>query len=207
MAVDQARRFITYLKKATGGQVSEQDIAPAGRPAEGPTWLKYAAVVTGIFAAFAAFLLARSNHLATDAVYQSNQAVLFQAQASDAWAEYQADSVKARIVETELAFHPDTPPAVIRDQTATRDDFRSRQPPLRRRAEQLQDQRDGALRLSNRSVGDRGALTTAGVLVQAGIALASVAALTRRREALLAGGLCGVLAVGLALPALLHALR
>ncbi len=206
MAIDQARRFIAYLKKATGGQLSEQDVAPTGRPADGPPWLKYAAVVTGIFSAFSAFLLARSTHLANDAIYQSNQAVLFQAQASDTWAEYQADSVKARIVETELAFHPDAPAAVLRDQTASRDDFRARQPPLRRRAEQLQDQRDGALRLSNRSVGDRGTLTTAGVLVQAGIALASVAALTRRREALIVGGLCGLLAVGLALPALLHTL-
>ena len=95
---------------------------------------------------------------------------------------------------------------MLREQAAAREDFRGRQPALQDRAERLQRQRDQALALSNRSVGDKGALTTAGVLVQAGIALASVAALTRRRAALLAGGLCGAVAVAVALPALLHAL-
>ncbi len=203
MVLEQARKVIVNLKKATGAQVSERDVTPAG-PGDGPRWLSYVAVVTGIFAAFGAFLLARGNTLANDAVYQGGQAVLFQAQSSDAWNEYQAVSIKARVLETALATAPSLPEATRAELTAQDRAYRDRQPALQAEARRLAGARDRALALSARSVGDKGALTTAGVLVQAGIALASVAALTRRRAALYAAGLCGLVAVGFALPALVH---
>jgi len=161
-------------------------------------------VVTGIFAAFGAFLLARGNTLATDGVYQGGRAVLFQAQSSDAWNEYQAVSIKARVIETVLATTPSLPEATRADLATQDRAYRDRQPALQAEAQRLAGERDRALALSARSVGDKGAMTTAGVLVQAGIALASVAALTQRREALYAPGLCGVVAVAVALPALVR---
>src|ERR1700727_1579979 len=62
-------------------------------------WLKHVAVLTGVLAALAGFLTVRSTVLTNDGIYESNQAVLAQTEASDAWGEYQADSIKARVVE------------------------------------------------------------------------------------------------------------
>src|SRR5882724_3817458 len=67
---------------------------------EDPPWIRQVAMITGVLAAMAGFLAVRSTMLTNDAIYMSNRAILAQTQSSDAWSEYQADSVKARIVET-----------------------------------------------------------------------------------------------------------
>ena len=69
---------------------------------EDPSWIKQVAVLTGVLAAISGYLVVRSTMLTNDAIYMSNQAILAQTQSSDAWAEYQADSIKARVVETAL---------------------------------------------------------------------------------------------------------
>ena len=57
----------------------------------------------------------------------ATRGVLFQAQASDKWAEYQADSIKARIVETALLTAPPGTKSTVSLQAAAAD-LRARQP-------------------------------------------------------------------------------
>ncbi len=160
-------------------------------------WLKYTALTTGVLAVVAGILTVRGTNLANDAIFHSNQAVLFQAQASDAWAEYQADSIKARVVETTLTGGVTDPAA--RDQlTRQATGFRDRQPPLREKAAGLEQRRDAELTHSTQRLVDKDTLSYAGVAVQLGIGLASIAALTRRRAALVAGVLAGVAGVAIA---------
>src|SRR5580704_15857895 len=73
-----------------------------GDGADDPPWLKQVAMLTGVLAALAGILTVRATGLTNDAIYESNQAILAQTQASDAWAEYQAESIKARIIETQM---------------------------------------------------------------------------------------------------------
>ena len=69
---------------------------------DNPPWLRQVAMLTGVLAALSGFLAVRSTSLTNDAIYESNQAILAQTQSSDAWSEYQADSIKARIVEVAM---------------------------------------------------------------------------------------------------------
>lgn len=172
--------------------------SPAADP--GVPWLRYTALATGILSVVAGFLAVRGSDLANQAIYHSNQAVLFQAQSSDAYAEYEADSLKARIVETALLATPALDPAAKTKLEAQSKDFRARQPPLQQKAKDREADRDRELALSQRRLGDKDTLAYAGVAIQLGIGLASIAALTHRFAALVAGVIAG--AVGLVITAI-----
>jgi hypothetical protein len=156
-------------------------------------WLRYTALLTGVLSIAGGFLAVRSSDLASLAIFHSNQAVLYQAQASDAWAEYQANSIKARIVET-AALGPADPAAKTALATQSKD-FRDRQPPLKAKAEELEQKRDAELARSAGHLHDKDTLAYAGVAIQLGIGLASIAALTHRFAALVAGGAAGIAGV------------
>ena len=176
--------------------VSSQIEARAHEGAD-PPWVRRVAMVTGVLAAFSGFLAVRSTILTNDAIYMSNQAILSQTQSSDAWAEYQADSVKARIVETALLGMPDGPNHKILD--AQSKELRARQPVLRKAAVGKAAARDNFLKESTKHLREKDVLSYAEFAAQIGIALASVAALVRARKAFLAGIAAG--AAGLAITA------
>jgi hypothetical protein len=171
------------------------------KAAEGdhPPWVKQVAMLTGVLAAISGFLTVRSTVLTNDAIYMSNRAILAQTQSSDAWAEYQADSVKARVVETtQLAM----PNAESRDALADQDkELRARQPALQKQAMAKETERDGYLKNSGKALAERDLLSYAGFAAQIGIALASVAVLVRSRNTFylaVAGGVTGVLVMAYA---------
>ena len=105
------------------------DAAPKGQSTQpaAPPWLRYVALLTGILAGLGGYLTVRSASLTNDAIYRSNQAVLFQAKASDAWNEYQADSIKFRVVQTTLDAGTFVPAAKDKLEAQAKD-FRDRQP-------------------------------------------------------------------------------
>ena len=170
-----------------------------------PPWVKYVAMLTGVLAAVAGFLTVRSANLSNEAIYQSNQAVLSQSQASDKWAEYQANSVKARVVETQLtALAAGAPPAARDALTAESKELRDRQPPLKTDALALEAKREAQLAGGQKRLAEKDLLGYAGIAVQLGIALASVAAMTRRKEAFLVGILVGAAGGGITALALVR---
>ncbi|HSV14927.1 MAG TPA: DUF4337 family protein [Tepidisphaeraceae bacterium] len=161
----------------------------------GRGWLKRVPLLTGVLAALAGFLTVRGANLSNQAIYHSNQGVLHQARASDAWAEYQANSIKARIVETTLLTAIDT---ASKDALNTQaKELRVRQPTIRATAEDQEQQRDAELTGGQRRLAEKDLLDYAGMAAQLGIALASVAALTRRRDAFAVGVVCGALGVAI----------
>lgn len=181
---------------ATGGQ-TQPGIS-------GPPWMKRVPLITGSLAALAGYLTVRGAGLSNEAIYQSNQAVLRQAVASDTWGEYQADSVKARVLEVALATLPPTsPPAVRQKLSAEADDLRRRQPSLRDQAKDLERQRDQLLAGGRLRLAEKGLDDYAGVAAQLAIALASVAALTKRPAAFTAGVAVGLVAIALTVWAML----
>jgi hypothetical protein len=185
-AIEKARKLIAGLDKSKAGD------AP-------PDWIKYVAMLTGLLAAVAGFLAVRSTSLTNDAIYESDQAILAQTEASDAWSEYQADSIKARIVETEML--PSSPLSAD-DRAAlakSDDDFRARQPVSRQTATDKIKERDDHMAKGLRHLMEKDLLGYASLATQIGIALASVAAMTRLRMAFAAGVVVG--AAGLAITA------
>ena len=159
-----------------------------------PTWMGQVAVLTGLLAALAGYLTVRTNLFTNDSIYESNQAVLSQARASDAWAEYQANSIKARIVETQLLAPGLTAPNK-QELNKQDDELRTRQPTNKQDAENNETQRNEHLANSLKRREQKDLLEYAGMAAQLGIALASVAALTRRREVFYIGIGAGAISV------------
>lgn len=161
---------------------------------DAPGWLKQVAMLTGVLAAISGYLTVRSATLTNDAIYMSNRAILAQTQSSDAWAEYQADSIKARVVETAILATPNSPNLDALTKEAK--ELRDRQPALRKTATDKTAERDEHLKDGGKRLAERDQLVYAGFAAQVGIALASVAALVRSRIVFYMGigaGVAGVM--------------
>jgi len=143
-----------------------------------PWWYPGMAVITGILAAISGIIYVRTATLGNDAVYYSNQAVLAQTQASDFWAEYESDSGKAKTVEIGLLLASSV--KVKAELQKQYDDYRKRQPPLKDKAKEYESIRDQQLKMTDKKMHDRSGLNIAGMIIQLGIGLASISALTKR---------------------------
>jgi hypothetical protein len=140
-------------------------------------------------------LTVRATTLTNEAIYESNQAILSQTQASDAWAEYQANSIKAHIVAMQLL-----PSSPLNDEDRARltkmeKDFRDRQPLSKQTAESKAGEREAHLKNGMKRLQQKDMLEYAGMVAQLGIALASIAALVRTRMAFDVAIAAGVIAV------------
>jgi len=188
--------MIATIKKFISGFMESGQTAVPDKTPDVP-WLKYVAMLTGILAAISGFLAVRSTNLSNDAIYESNQAVLAQAQASDAWSEYQADSIKARILETQLV--PSSPLNAADRKALAADDkeFRARQPQSKHWAETKTAERDAHLNNGLSHLAEKDLLGYAGLAMQLGIALASVAALIRKPAAFYAGATVGMIGIAI----------
>ena len=167
-----------------------------------PNWVGYVALLTGILAGVAGFLTVRATVLTNNAIYESNQAILAQAQSSDSWNEYQADSIKARIIETQIAANPGLDAQSRATLEAQAKDFRDRQPKIQRDAQNFAKDRDDHLAAGKGLLATRDLLSYADLVTQLAIALASVAAMVRVRRAFDAAIFVGGIGVVIALFAL-----
>jgi hypothetical protein len=147
-----------------------------------------------ITVAFLAVLSAVTGSLETveggKAITASSEAVLFQDQATDAWNEYQADSLKKHIYG--IAADAGGPGAArYRAKAKEQADV---QPGIRKRAEENETRRNEKLAESVKHESRHHWLTGAATLYEIGIALSTVAIITRGRAmwfgalALAAGG-------------------
>ena len=184
-AVPSTSRFRAFADRLSARMDAQGDV---------PAWVKRVALLTGLLAAISGFVTVRSTILTNDAVYASGQAILAQTQSSDNWAEYQADSVKARIVETTLLT---TAVAGVNRETLMKEaaELRRRQPPLRATAIAKAADRDRYLAHSAHILAERDWLGYANFIAQIAIALASVAALLKERRVFLAGAVAGLFTI------------
>jgi hypothetical protein len=187
-------KVISKVKELTA-QLAAGGANNAAGDADAPDWIGHVAVLTGVLAALTGFLTVRATTLTNEAIYESNQAILSQTQASDAWSEYQANSVKAHIVEMQLLSSnhlnsEDHTKLVKMDK-----DFRDRQPLSKQTATSMIKEREVHLASGLKHLQQKDMLGYAGMMAQAGIALASIAALVRKRIAFDAGIAAGVIAL------------
>jgi len=164
-------------------------------PTDNPPWVKQVALLTGVLAALSGFLIVRSTAVTNNAIYESNQAILSQTEASDAWTEYQADSIKARVVETALATAADLSAASRAALNKQAADLRNRQPATKQAATDKTADRDRHLQVGLNWLAEKDLLGYAGLAAQLGIALASVAAMVRWRTPFIVGIAAGAVCV------------
>lgn len=188
--ISKVKELTAKLAQQGGAKDADEKSDP-----NAPSWIGQVAVLTGVLAALTGFVTVRVTSLTNQAIYESNQAILSQTQASDAWAEYQADSIKAHIIEMQLLPSSSVSPADRQALTKMKDDFRSRQPENKQTALSMVKEREAHLASGMNHLRQKDNLGYAGMIAQIGIALASVAALTRKRVVFYLGAAAGVAAV------------
>lgn len=156
--------------------------------------MKRVPMITGVLAGLAGFLTVRSANMSNQAIYNSNQAVLHQALASDHWAEYQSDSVKRHIDENSILVGVSNPKSeqLISKQVT---ELRDRQSNAKQQAQNEEALRVQELQNGQKKLAIKDFLDYAGVAAQLGIALSSVAALTKKKPAFHAGLFAGAVAI------------
>ena len=132
--------------------------------------------------AILAVLAATSGSLETieagGAIIAANHAVLEQNKASDAWAEYQADSLKKHL----YGIAADNGGANAERYRQTSDEQKTTQLQIKGRAAQSEKARDSLLAEEERHEHRHHLLTLAATLLEVGIAVCTVAIITRRRS-------------------------
>lgn len=182
----------------------EEEVEKAAKSDQVP-WITYLAVTTALMAVLAAISSLLSGQAADESLLKANDAVYYETIAVDAWAEFQADSIKAvqetttAALLTQLKAPPDAVKAAT-DEAARR---KNNQTTDQATAQQAERQRDAAREESDAQSQRRGRFSFAVTLFQVAIGLSAVAALVRIRAiwyVSLAGAVGGLilLAVGFA---------
>ena len=177
------------MESNSGPIIAQTHVDPTAAP-----WMKRVPMITGVLAGLAGFLTVKGANLSNQAIYHSNQAVLHQAQASDHWTQYQADSVKRHIDDTALIVGVADPSAKASLQAESKT-LHDRQAPLASDAGSEELLRTSELQNAAQLLSQKDLLDYAGVGAQIGIALASIAALTKKKAAFNAGVVLGLVAV------------
>ena len=134
------------------------------------------------------------------AITESSEAVLAQDKATDSWNEYQADSLKRHMYE--IASASGSPKA--EEYRATIAEQRESQNKARDKAKDAEQERDSRLRASAAHEQRHHWLTGAATMVEIGIALSTVAIITRRRSFWFSAMTLGVVGSALFAAAYLH---
>jgi hypothetical protein len=130
------------------------------------------------------------------AITASSEAVLKQDQATDAWGEYQSDSIKKNLYGMGAQLGGDHTDDFKKEAKAESD----KQSKVRERAKQFEEERDKLVKESADHEKRHHWLTGAATLIEIGIALSTVAIITKRRPFWLGAVALGI--VGLVLSAL-----
>ncbi len=155
------------------------------------------AIFSALLATVGAIVSFLGGHEQNDALYYKNEAVLMKARASDAWAYYQAEDIKRHLAETTAALSPSDQArhaADVARYTRRGHALRATAESYDRRSELADDEARRALRPHTK-------LAIAMSLLQIGIALASISALTRRPWLLRGAGVFALIGIGLSIGA------
>lgn len=149
---------------------------------EGGTFLKRIALTTAILAAFAAVVALQAGSTANEALALKTEAARLQAEASDKWAYYQAQGIKAAINETArntwLAANKEPPPEFAEKEKR----YTTERVTLEKEARALEQERDDKLNEADHLLHSHHGFAYAVTLFQVSIALGAIAALTRARS-------------------------
>jgi|SRR5450432_3147809 hypothetical protein len=143
------------------------------------SWTRYVSLMVVVFAVATAFGSLKSGGF-------GSKVMLYQAQASDTWALYQAKSIKQRIAELESR-GPDAQLAAKAAEDVAR--YHGEEAGVEAKAQHLEAARDEAARHGP-------PLGFAIAMLQVSIALASVCLITKRKGLWAASGLLGLVGIG-----------
>ena len=157
-----------------------EEAREAGEHAREQTaWIMWLSLSTAVIAVLAAIAALASGSFANDAMLEKNDAVLHQSKADDAWAYYQAKGVEAALYTTQAEGAPRPELAARWRSEAERE--KSERAEIRRKAEEEEQHVEDLDRKSEHSLHVHHQFATSVTVFQVAIALAAIAALTRRK--------------------------
>jgi len=147
----------------------------------GPRWTMYLSLSTAIIAVFAAIASLESGSNSNEAILEKNEAVLYQSQASDRWAYYQAKGIKAAVngTSSKLVANTDSGLSAQFHQEAQRQ--RSEQAEIEKSAHELEAKVIESNAQAQRLLERHHRFAICVTLLQIAIALCAISALTKRR--------------------------
>ncbi len=151
-------------------------------------------LVAAILAVFAGLSSLYAGRLGETMLSLKNEGILAQAKASDTWAEYQADSLKAHLAETATLLA--VAPALKKKFEADAKTYRARQSPLKAEALKLTDERTTSMQHAEKFESRKLIFDIAVALFEIAIVMASVSAMMRRPALVFVALAVGVVALG-----------
>jgi Domain of unknown function (DUF4337) len=146
-----------------------------------PSWTLSLSLSTAIIAVFAAVASLQSGAHANAAILSKNEAVLSQARASDKWAYYQAKGIRQTIYASQSEALASANPEEARKLRTEADRYRQEQGEIENQAKELEGAVAEAGKAANESLERHHQFAISVTVFQVAIALAAIAALTRRR--------------------------
>ncbi len=154
--------------------------AHGGGEHEGPRWTLYLSLSTAIIAVFAAVGALQSSHYESHALLATNEAILAQAKATDAWAWFQAKGVTASLYEAQAeASRGDE--EVVKRLDGQREKYKKEQDELQKGAQELEQEVKAKGEEGERFFQTHHQFALSVTIFQVAIALSAIAALTKRR--------------------------
>jgi hypothetical protein len=141
-------------------------------------WMSYIALSTAIIAVVAAVVGLFSNQATSETILSKNEAILFQSQASDAWAFFQAKGIKEQIYAVNAKT---AAPAAARAFKQEADRYAQEKAEIQKKAESLEKQVEAKNKESEHFYGKHHVFEYAETFLHVAIALAAISALTRNR--------------------------
>jgi hypothetical protein len=151
--------------------------------------LRYVPVVAAILAVCAGLAGILAGRFGAQVLGLRNEALMHEVTASDAWNEYQAESLKAHLYEISAQSAPAAAVASLKTQARK---FRSEQGPLMTQARREETARDAALATSTVMESRKSDLEISLAFFEVAIVLTSIAAMIRRPGLFWLSGIVGL---------------
>ncbi|MFC3071243.1 DUF4337 family protein [Phenylobacterium soli] len=160
---------------------------------EHDSFISQVSITVAVLAVLAASIGSLETVEAGGAITAASEAVLSQDQATDAWNEYQADSLKKHLYGIAAA----APGPKAEEFARTAREQVEKQAEIKKRAQEGEAERDKLMAQSRLHEHRHHWLTGAATMVEIGIAICTVAIITRRRQFWLGSILLAVIGLGL----------
>ena len=169
-----------------------------------PPWMVYLSLATALMAVFAAIASLESGAHSNEAIFDKNNAVLHQSQASDQWSFFQAKGIKATFLKAQSQSLPPASADLAGRLAQESERYTNEQDEIQRKARELEERVAESNRNATKHIEHHHRFAISVTVFQVAIALCAIAALTRRSLLFwigLAGGLLGTVlfALGFAL--------
>jgi hypothetical protein len=147
----------------------------------GARWTSYLSLQTAVIAVFAAVASLESGGNSNDAILAKNEAILFESQASDQWAYYQAKGVKESLAANQALLVGATNMSLAAkfDTEAAR--YKAEQSEIQTKARELEAKVKESNERAEHLLEHHHRFAIAVTLFQIAIALSAIAALTKRK--------------------------